>query len=41
MKTQNKKIAETDMNIWYCIYKKTVTRVRKKQWNESSHNNNM
>ena len=31
IKTQNEKILETDMDIWYYTYKKTVISVRKKE----------
>ena len=38
-KTQNEKIVETDWDIWYQTYEKTVIRVRKKQCNVSSRMN--
>ena len=38
-KTQNEKIVETDRDIWYQTYEKTVIRVRKKQCNVSSRMN--
>ena len=41
MKTQNVKIVERDMDIWYYTYKKTVVRLRKKQCNASSRKNNL
>ena len=41
IKTQNEKIVETYMDIWYYTYKKTVIRVRKKQCNVSSWKNNL
>ena len=42
-KTQNEKIVEKYMDIWYYIYKKTfyVISVRKKQCNVSSRKNNL
>ena len=37
LETQNEKIVETDMDIWYYTYKKkTVIRVRKNQYNIST-----
>ena len=36
IRTQNEKMVETDMDVWYQTYKKTFTRVRKKQCNVSS-----
>ena len=39
IKTQNEKIVETDRDMWYQTYEKTVIRVRKKQCNVSSHMN--
>ena len=41
IKTQNEKIAKTDMDIWYYTYKKAVNSVRKNQYNVSSHKNNL
>ena len=41
IKTQYEKIVETDMDSWYYTYNKTVTSVRKKQCNVSSHKNNL
>ena len=41
IKTQNEKIVETDSDIWYYIYEKTVIKVRKKQCNLSSRMNYM
>ena len=41
IKTQNEKIVETDIDIWYHTYKKLVIRVRKKQCNVSSRKNNL
>ena len=41
IKTQNEKIVETDMDIWYHTYKKIVISVRKKQCNLSSPKNNL
>ena len=41
IKTQNEKLVETDINIWYYTYKKTVIRVRKKQCNVIIRKNNL
>ena len=41
IKTQNEKIVEADIDIWYHTYKKLVIRVRKKQCNVSSRKNNL
>ena len=41
MKIQNKKIVETDMDLWYYTYKKPVIRVRNKKCNISSCKNNL
>ena len=41
IKTNNEKIVETGMSIWYNTYKKTVIRVRKKQCNVISCKNNL
>ena len=37
-KTQNEKMVETDMDIWYYTYKKTVIKARK---SVSNHKNNL
>ena len=39
IKTNNEKIVETGMSIWYNTYKKTVIRFRKKHCNVSCKNN--
>ena len=36
IKTKNEKIVETDMDIWYYTYRKTIDSVRKKGCNVSS-----
>ena len=41
IKTQNKETVETDMDIWYYTYKKTVINVRNKQCDVSSPKNNL
>ena len=41
IKTQNKETVETDMDIWYYTYKKTVINVRKKQCDVRSPKNNL
>ena len=41
IETQNEKIVETDMDIWYYSYKKTVISVRKKQCNVISCKKNL
>ena len=41
IKTQNEKILETDMDLWYYTYKKTVISIRKKERNVSSRQNNL
>ena len=41
IKTQNKETVETDMDIWYYAYKKTVISVRKKQCDVSSPKDNL
>ena len=41
IKTQNKETVETDKDIWYYTYTKTVINVRKKQCDVSSPKNNL